>query len=196
MSHWYAVHCRPGKEKHAATVLQHTHEVPIYIPEVRPRTQDKEATLLFPCYIFARMNLQTVTQGQVRRMPGVVNLVCFDGFPQVVPDAIVEALHEHVETINERGGVLDHSFAVGDIVRFKRGPLRGLEGIFQGPLEPSERARILIDFMGNLNRVEVDTDILERAREPQPPEPKRRTRGRGRYINQKHAGNRTNHGTS
>jgi hypothetical protein len=59
--------------------------------------------------------------------------------------------------------------------------MRGLEGIFQGPTEPSERVRILIDFMGSLNRLEVDVDVLEPGPTPQHP-PKRRTRGKGRRI--------------
>lgn len=187
MFQWYVVHCRSTREKQAAATLQNTCGLSVYIPEIRRRAQDDECYPLFPCYVFARINLHILTRETIRRMPGIINLVSFDGEPQAIPATLIEEMAERIEIINERGGVLDHRFAIGDPVRLKRGPLRGLDGIFQGPVEPSERVRILIDFMGNLNRVEVEADMLERASGTPQPEPKRRTRGKGRRINNVHS---------
>jgi transcription antitermination factor NusG len=199
MSEWYAVHCRPCKEKQAARALQHTLNLRVYFPEIRRQhrhTKQEESYPLFPCYLFVQTDLRNVRRDYITRMPGVVQLVGFHGTPMAVPSGVIEELLEQVNTINERGGTMEHGFQAGDLVRLKRGPMRGLEGIFEGPMEPSERVRILIEFMGHLNRVEVGADMLEHT-SPQPSAHRqRRTRGKGRRIKTRADEHGADNGTS
>ncbi len=76
-------------------------------------------------------------------------------------------------------------------MRLTGGPLCGLEAVFVGPLAPAERVRILLEFMGRLNEVEVEAHLLEPAGNsplvadlvPVPaPKRERRTRGKERGV--------------
>jgi transcription antitermination factor NusG len=85
--------------------------------------------------------------------------------------------------IEAAGGVLKHSFKPGDTVVIDSGPLAGLRGVFQGPLGPSERVRILVRFLGETNRAEVPLEALRKASDDDSTVRRRRgTRGRGRKI--------------
>jgi transcription antitermination factor NusG len=104
----------------------------------------------------------------------------FDDQPQPIPTDIVENLRQRVAAINQRGCLLDHGFQPGDTVRFKKGPLYGLEVVFQETLHPYERVRVLLEFMGQINRVDVAVGDLEQVAPKQ--HLPRRTRGKGRKI--------------
>jgi hypothetical protein len=50
-------------------------------------------------------------------------------------------------------------------------------------MTPSERVRVLLDFLGGLRETNLSVDDLERSTTPPPPaRQERRTRGRGRPI--------------
>jgi hypothetical protein len=58
-----------------------------------------------------------------------------------------------------------------------------LRGVFQGPLGPAERVRILVRFLGETNRAEVPIEALRKASdEDTTPRRRRGTRGGGRKI--------------
>jgi len=111
-----------------------------------------------------------------------VRLVGFGELPQPVPDRVVAGLREQVARINASGGLLDHSYHPGDPVKVKDGPFGGLDAIFQGPTRPSERVRILLEFLGAPREFEVSIDTLEPARGASVFDRQRRTRGGGRAI--------------
>jgi transcription antitermination factor NusG len=76
-------------------------------------------------------------------------------------------------------------FAPGDLVRIKRGPFRDMLGVFEGPNDPQQRVRVLLESMQKSMRVRLSPDDLEKAeaaamakRDKLP----RRSRGRGRPI--------------
>jgi hypothetical protein len=72
-------------------------------------------------------------------------------------------------------------------VRLRRGPFCSMEAIFQGPVQPSERVRILIEFLGRPHELQVGADLLEPAQSSPPFRLERRTRGRGRAIRSERA---------
>jgi hypothetical protein len=55
-----------------------------------------------------------------------------------------------------------------------------LEAVFLGPMTPSQRVRVLLDFLGTQREAEVALDSIERVAPP--PQRGRRTRGKGRQI--------------
>ena len=49
----------------------------------------------------------------------------------------------------------------GDRVRIRTGPLRDLEAVFDQPLSPKERVRILLNVLGRMTPVEIDYSQIE-----------------------------------
>jgi transcriptional antiterminator RfaH len=181
---WYAVHCQHTKEAQAAAAIQTLMELQVYLPEVRQRVHGKsQATAFFPGYLFIRADFQIVAPSKLNSIPGVVRLLVFDDQPHSIPEAVIEHIRRQIHDINAFGGFAKWQFQPGDTVRLKTGPFRGLEAAFVGPTKPSERARVLIDFLGSLREADVQTDDLERVSSaPLPARQERRSRGKGRPI--------------
>jgi transcriptional antiterminator RfaH len=183
IDHWYVVHCEPHKERQAASALADRLGLMIYLPEIKRRFRGRiQRALFFPCYLFVQTDLLKVTTSHINATPGVLRLVSFGGAPPSIPAAVIEALCRRIDALNDRGGLLEHGFQLGDTVRLKQGPLRGLEAVFVGPMKPSERVQILMEFMGQPREIEVPVDALERASPLGAPKQERRTRGKGRWI--------------
>jgi transcriptional antiterminator RfaH len=180
---WYAVHCRPFKESLAATMLAEQLGLTVYVPQIRThfRRQTQYAPF-FPRYLFIQANLQEVSISHINATAGVSRLVMFGYVPQPIPAVVIEALYHRMQQFNAQGGLLNHGFQPGDNLRLKAGPLRGLEAVFVGPMKPSERVQILVDFLGHQRPAEVNVSILEHSTAIPAPVHERRTRGKGRQI--------------
>lgn len=197
-SPWYVVQCKPLKENFAAQVLRDDFALDIYVPlVVRCSGCRTRQVPLFPGSLFLRADLLDAKLSSINVTPGVVRLLEFGGVPQAVPAQVVEAIRKRVDTLNTRGGLPNHDFRPGEAVSVKSGPLRGLQAVFVGPLRPSARVRILLHFLGHLNEVQVELEVLQRAIsmtsadvsaswevDLQKDWQKRTTRGRGRRISQ------------
>lgn len=154
-----------------------------YLPLVSHKIAGKQKHIpLFPRYLFVHVNLSTVAIQRINTTPGLLRLIAFGETPQPLPIHTIEALRQQVDAINAQGGLPAHTFQPGDTVRFRKGPLHGLNAVFTGPMRPTERVHVLLDFLGRLNEVEVDIHQLERAEPAAPPQRERRTRGKGRVI--------------
>jgi len=186
---WYAVHCQRFNELNAAKALEALLGIVVYLPQVRQRFRGRfQLTPFFPGYLFVRANFHVVARSKINTIPRVVRLVTCNGVPQAIPDAVIDQIYTQVGTLNNQGGLAGHHFQPGDPVRLKHGPFRGLEAAFLGPMTPSKRVKVLIDFLGNLRCTDVPVDDLETASATPPLRQKRRTRGKGRPIRQ-HSGN-------
>jgi transcription antitermination factor NusG len=97
---------------------------------------------------------------------------------------VIEALRQQVDLLNAQGGLPEHSFRPGDPVLLTRGPLEGVAALFVGPTTPSERVRVLVQFLGSLREVDVDVETLELPGQHAEFKRERRTRGKGRRIRQ------------
>jgi transcriptional antiterminator RfaH len=181
---WYAVHCQHAKEWHAAAALESLFDLTVYLPEVRRRFRGKiQHAPFFPGYLFVRADLLAVAPSRINAVPGVLRLVAFDKQPRCIPADVIDHIRTQVGAIDAHGGLIAHQLRPGDTVRLKAGPFRGLEAAFLGPMKPSERVRVLIDFLGSLREADVSVDDLERVRAaPLPPRQERRSRGKGRPI--------------
>lgn len=185
MPSWYVVYCRPFKEWQAAAVLEARLGLQVYIPEVKRRFRGKiQWTPFFPRYLFVAVNLQEGQLSRINSLPNVLRLLTFAELPQPVPPAVVDGIRQQVDRLNAMGGLPEHGFYPGQTVWIKQGPLRGMEAAFLGPMKPSERVQVLLEFLGQLREVEVDVAALDR-RDPGPNiQRERRTRGGGRRIKQ------------
>jgi transcriptional antiterminator RfaH len=195
--YWYVVHCQPFGESRAAAALEGYLGLQVYLPEVWQRVRGQvRRVAFFPRYLFVRANLYAVTTSRINATPGVLRLIAFGDIPQPVPGEIIEAIRERVDHLNDRAGLPEYLFRPGDVARLKGGPLRGLEAVFVRSMKFNTRARVLIDFLGQLSEADVEMNELEpvgvgaelETGGSQPVNTKvarvheRRTRGKGRAI--------------
>lgn len=183
---WYVIRTKPRRELLVADQLTNDEELTIFLPEVLQQgVKGAKLTPFFPSYLFVQVDLKSRAAGVLVHTPGVIGFVGSERQPVAVADAIVRTLQERVAEVNAQGGLSPHAFQVGDPVQFKSGPLQGLEAVFVGPLQPTQRVQVLLHFLGQQQQVEVNVHLLEPGRSlqetPKLPPP-RRTRGHGRPI--------------
>ena len=158
--------------------------IEVYLPLVKRQWRGKwRERPFFPNYLFARFSLDEVGYSAIAWTPGLRSLVAFGSKPATVPDEAVALVRQGLQKITVQGGMPSHGFRLGDELRFISGPLQGLHAVFEGPLTPSERVRVLIQFLGQANRAEVPVSDLEPVRETDSKLWQgRRSRGRGRPL--------------
>jgi transcription antitermination factor NusG len=127
---WYVAYTRPRHEKLIAHQLQERGVgsfVPLYTSVRHWKDRRKRLELpLFPGYVFVHMTLRR--RLDLLRLPGVVDLVCFQGRPAAVSSSEIEALRQGLTapTVLQPHPYLQ----AGRRVRIRGGVLHGVEGIF------------------------------------------------------------------
>ncbi len=160
---WYALYTKPFKEFLVAEILEGK-GVEVFLPTIRvwkARLRREKEEPFFPCYLFARLDVEAWGPSVIQWTPGLKKVVGFDGHWTVVPDEVIEYIKTRVKEVNERGycGIMP-----GERVRIIKGPLKGLEAVFEAPLPAAQRVRILLDFLGTLRRCEIPADWIEKIR--------------------------------
>lgn len=166
MSEWYAVHSKSHNEGRVLSHLQQKN-IPAFLPlmeVVRRYPSRRIARLepLFPGYLFAQFECADCNPGlwnAVRWAPGVKMILSTDGRPVPVPDSVIEAIQARVQDL----GFIRPAFRFGanDRVLIRRGPLAGLEAVFDRPLSRSGRVRVLMQLLGQERAVQVDATDLD-----------------------------------
>lgn len=126
---WYAAYT---SSRHEKTVAEHLRqrEVECFLPlyeTVRRWNNGRHRVQLplFPGYVFVRMEMRNKLR--VLQVPGLVQLVTFQGAPAALPDREIDTLRCAMAA-----GVLAQPYRylnVGSKVEICRGPLQGLRGI-------------------------------------------------------------------
>jgi transcriptional antiterminator RfaH len=162
MTHWYALHAKPHKERQVCDYLS-SEGFEVYLP-VYPaaRRSQRKAVPFFSCYLFIRLNGANDFSA-VRWTPGLRRIVSFGGKPAQVPDEVISWLQLHLKWLWDTGQTVC-PFDKGDHVVVRSGPLADLRGIFQERLSSGDRARILVECLGRWTRCEVDVDDLRKLR--------------------------------
>jgi transcriptional antiterminator RfaH len=183
MEAWYALYTKPNAEAQVARALE-MRGFNFFLPLLPPRKSNARPQPLFPSYLFVRCDLSEVTVDEFQFLPGLRRIVEFSGRPAVVAQDAIDFMARELDEIDAAGGLVKHQFRPGDTVVIDSGPLSGLRGVFQGPLGPAERVRILVRFLGETNRAEVPLEAIRKAgADDALPRRRRGTRGRGRRIN-------------
>jgi transcription antitermination factor NusG len=135
-----------------------------YLPSVqrkRFRRDRPQRVVYFPCYLFARLDLEVKPKSSIDWMPGVRHIVSAGGEPVVVADDLIALIQRRLSGIEQVGNGDLHQ---GDLVRVTAGPLRDLEAIFDRPSLAANRVRILLDVMGRMASVEIERSQIKRIR--------------------------------
>jgi transcriptional antiterminator RfaH len=162
MSRWVVVRTKSRRERWAAENVQRQgcdfylpqYEVP---PSSNGRIKVARAEVLFPCYLFVRINQQWKF---LLSTFGVTAVILQHDGPAVIPQQEIDNLMRR----HDLNGLihLPDKFQLNQEVRVRGGPFKGHTGLWQGQTS-SERQKVLIDFLGGKITGLFDKKLLEVA---------------------------------
>jgi len=165
---------RSSKREHiAAKILSDNEWVEVFCPRIRFKKATRRGKIwwvepLFPGYFFAKF-LYPEHYRQVTSSHGVSQIVNFAGQIPHIRDGAIDSLREFAREQSE-DEVIEFKPTVdeGDEVEISEGPFQGVKGVVTEPLPAQERVKILIEFLGQEQVVEVDLFSLLLPKRPRP----------------------------
>ena len=156
---WYVVATRPRQEAAARDHLARQ-GYRVLLPEIsiKRRRQSRWVAVLeplFPGYLFVQIAFGRDATAPIRSTRGCRDLVRFGEHHPPIPATVLEAFMGQAVSVTE-GGPL---FTVGETVRIEDGPFVGLMAVFDMP-KGDDRAQVLLEMLGKLQQVVVDSDQL------------------------------------
>lgn len=183
MKCWYTVHTKPHAEYRVEAALQQR-SIKTYLPT--SSFPERKPQPFFPCYLFMRVDLDILPAWQWQWIPGLKNMVSFDGRPAQVSSQTIALIQRKLQELaNDPTAPPASRFQPGDSVRITQGPLQDMVAVFNGPLSAANRVQVLLTFLGRTSRVWLEENTLEKTSSNSSvsaAKPRRRTRGRGRRI--------------
>lgn len=175
IAEWFCVRTQTKREHIAAGHLREVEGVEVFCPRLRYRKATRRGKIwwvepLFPGYLLAKFNLAEMER-MVTFCQGVRGLVRFGAEIPAVPDSFVEALRQEVRNRSEDDEELfgvSPVIEIGDEVEIAHGPLQGMRGTIIAVAPATERVKILLDFLGQPQAVNVDLFSLLLPRRPTP----------------------------
>lgn len=158
---WYAVHTKPHRERQVQAMLQ-SRGIHTYLPLLAGHGSGSPGKPFFSCYLFAHLDLQCVALSSINWAPGVNRVVSFGGRPAVVPDEVVDWLQRRLARLDPRDFYRGQPLHPGDRLRVTKGPLKGMEAIFDQRLSAGDRARVFVEILGRLTACQIELRDLER----------------------------------
>lgn len=185
---WYVIYCKSGKEFFTANILRNHLGLTVYLPEIEHKQyKQRQSIPFFSSYFFLQANLHEIAVSRINTSPGVLKLLDFGSGPLSVPQTVIEMLQEELSQPGASSRNISHQQLLpGDAVRITGGPLEGLNAVFIESLTSGERARVLLHFLGRLNKTQVESNTLEKL-SSRPEKRERQTRGKRRSIHKTHA---------
>ena len=186
MNHWYVLHTKPRNEKYVAMILEQR-SIRVYFPEQTHKNANGQIrkTAFFPGYLFASLDLGSVSPSLWKWVPGLRYIVGPGDEPVPVPDEVIKLIAHNLLEAEMMASSPHLQFEPGDMVRIKDGPFEDMLAIFEGPKKPAARVQVLLSTLNRAVRVRIEINNLEKAPahlvEAAAKRP-RRTRGRGRPI--------------
>ena len=160
---WYCLQTESRKEHLAKNNLQDLDlevYLPVYCRIIRhARTITPTAKPVFPGYLFVAIQ-HDFQFSQVKRTKGVKAVVSAG----MKPIAIHSSFIQQIQAQEDAQGYVQINqgrFQPGDLVNIQEGALKGLQGLFHCSLD-DQRAMLLVHFLGNMQRIEVGLNEIER----------------------------------
>ena len=172
---WFCVRTQTKREHIAAEHLREVPDVEVFCPRLRYRKATRRGKIwwvepLFPGYLLAKFNLAEMERA-VTFCHGVRGLVRFGTEIPAVADAFVESLRHEVRQRSENDADLfsvSPVIEIGDEVEIANGPLQGMRGTIVAVAPATERVKILLEFLGQPQAINVDLFSLLLPRRPVP----------------------------
>jgi transcriptional antiterminator RfaH len=157
---WAVAVTKPSGEQRALINLErqgYLSYLPRYLSKVGKETKIK---ILFPRYIFVRIENQWY---KINNTFGISRLLLTnENTPAIVPDKIIDDLKMREDNKGFISLPTPSKFQVGESVRVVNGTFLGYAGLYDG-MRPHERARVLIELLGQKVPIEIDERDLAPA---------------------------------
>lgn len=167
---WYCLCTLPKKETIAAENVRATIGCPVFAPRIVYRKRTKRGwqrfnEALFPGYLFAQCDLAEQYR-YILSLTGIRQVVHYGEVIPVLPDVVIAALRESIG--GEIHEINDLPIEPGTEVKIIEGPLQDLTAVVKTLLPGRERVRILLEFLGQLQEIEISAKAIYRVRESPP----------------------------
>ena len=172
---WYCVKTQTKREHIAASHLRELESVDVFCPRLRYRKATRRGKIwwlepLFPGYIMARFDLASLERA-VTFCQGVRGLVRFGSHIPPVPETFIQSLRNEVRQRSESGDEtlsLSPKLQLGDEVEIAHGPLQGMTGTVVSIAPAAERVKVLLEFLGQPQAIDLDLFSILLPRRPIP----------------------------
>jgi len=159
---WFVVHTRTKAEHIAAGMMRSQLGIETYCPRIRFQRATRRGKVwfveaLFPSYFFARFNPAELLRA-VRHSQSVLNVVEFGSGLARVTNDVIDLIRTEMKGSDIRE--VSSPLQPGDEVEITEGAMRGLRGIVESIRPGEERVRILMEFLGSQNPIEVPAHAL------------------------------------
>ncbi|WP_275099262.1 transcription/translation regulatory transformer protein RfaH [Sedimenticola hydrogenitrophicus] len=155
---WHLIHTKPRQERTACEQLERQGYM-TYLPLIgQPSHPQNTITPLFPRYLFIRLTAGLDDWTPIRSTRGVSSLVRVGMNPAKISDQLIDAIRKRADADGLHRLPLKN-FCKGDRVRLVSGPFADYEAIFSEQ-RAENRAIILLNLIGKMNRIEVPTDSI------------------------------------
>jgi transcriptional antiterminator RfaH len=126
---------------------------------------------MFPGYVLAKFSMAEMERA-VTFCQGVRGLVRFGNEIPPIPDSFVETMKREIKlrqnSEEEELVTLTPVIEIGDEVEVAHGPFQGMQGTVVAIPNATERVKILIEFLGNPQAVDMDIFSILLPRRPVP----------------------------
>ena len=173
---WYVLRTQLKREKLAALNLRRLEGVEVFLPRLKYLKTTRRGRVwwiepLFPGYLLAKFSLTEMGR-IVTYTAGVSRMISFGTDVPEVPEEFVQALQAEVAKL-ESGDeeiVVDWKVELGEEVEVADGPFQGMSGEVVEVRPGSDRVRLLLEFLGEQQAVEISlySLILESPDIPEP----------------------------
>ena len=159
---WYCLKAKTKREHFAAKILKARAGFEIFSPRInytkKTVTGPKRFTeALFPGYLFCRFDLEHSAK-LVSHSQDIVGIVKFGTHTPIIPDSVIARLQQAIPT--ETAEIKPPRLSEGELVEIVQGCFAGESGQVVKLIKGSDRAQLLIEFLGNMINVDVPSDQL------------------------------------
>lgn len=174
---WFCVRCQTKREHIAAGHLRELEGIEVFCPRLRYRKATRRGKIwwvepMFPGYVLARFNMSEMERA-VTFCQGVRGLVRFGTEIPAIPESFVEAMKKEIrnrQDTHEQDELvtLSPTLQLGDEVEVANGPFQGMQGTVVSVPSATERVKILLEFLGKQQAVDMDLFSILLPRRPTP----------------------------
>ncbi len=173
---WFCVRCQTKREHIAAGHLRELEAVEVFCPRLRYRKATRRGKIwwvepMFPGYVLAKFNIGEMERA-VMFCQGVRGLVRFGSEIPSVPESFVEAIKNEIRNRKDANEdelvTLSPTIEIGDEVEVAHGPFQGMQGTVVTVPSATERVKILLEFLGEPQAVDMDLFSILLPRRPTP----------------------------
>lgn len=163
--HWYLLQSKPNQDEKAEQQLLNQH-YKVYRPRAKRLRKHRGKVVekiesLFPRYLFVHLDTANDNWVSIRSTIGVSGIVRFGIKPAQVPDQLILDLMVQEDDFSERAIDLDR-FKAGESVLVEEGAFKGLQAVFDCYDNGQQRSFVLLEMMGKLTRLPVNTTGISR----------------------------------